>query len=44
MLKKEVCGADASTTIKRSEFGMTKFVPALGDDVKLVINVESLKE
>lgn len=44
MLKKEVCGADANTTIKRSEFGMTKYVPALGDDVKLLINVESFKD
>jgi polyisoprenoid-binding protein YceI len=44
MLKKEVCGADASTTIKRSEFGMIKYVPAIGDDVKLLINVESLKD
>jgi polyisoprenoid-binding protein YceI len=44
MLKKEVCGADASTTIKRSEFGMTKYVPALGDEVNLLINVESIKD
>jgi polyisoprenoid-binding protein YceI len=44
MLKKDVCGAEASTTIKRSEFGMTKYVPALGDNVKLLINVEAFKE
>ena len=44
MLKKEVCGAEASATIKRSEFGMTKFLPALGDEVKLLINVEALKQ
>ena len=44
MLKKDVCGAEASTAIKRSEFGMTKYVPALGDDVKLLINVEAFKE
>jgi polyisoprenoid-binding protein YceI len=44
MLKKEVCGADATTTIKRSEFGMTKYLPALGDDVKLLLNVESIKD
>jgi polyisoprenoid-binding protein YceI len=44
MLKKEVCGAEATVTIKRSEFGMTKYVPALGDDVKLEINVEALKD
>ena len=44
MLKKEVCGAEATVTIKRSEFGMTKYVPALGDDVKLEINVEAFKD
>jgi polyisoprenoid-binding protein YceI len=42
--KKEVCGADASTTIKRSEFGMTKYLPGIGDEVKLVINVEAFKD
>jgi polyisoprenoid-binding protein YceI len=44
MLKREVCGAEAGATIKRSEFGMTKFLPALGDDVKLLINVEALRQ
>jgi polyisoprenoid-binding protein YceI len=44
MLKKEVCGAEASASIQRSEFGMTKYLPALGDDVKLVINVEAFKD
>ena len=44
MLKKEVCGAEASGTIKRSEFGMTTYLPGLGDEVKLLINVEALKQ
>jgi polyisoprenoid-binding protein YceI len=44
LTKKEVCGADASTTIKRSEFGMTKYLPGIGDEVKLVINVEAMKD
>jgi len=43
-VKKEACGADATGTIKRTEFGMGKFAPNLGDDVKLVINVEALKD
>lgn len=42
--KKEACGADATATIKRSDFGMTKFLPALGDEVKLRINVEAFKD
>jgi polyisoprenoid-binding protein YceI len=44
MVKKDECGADATGTIKRTEFGMTKYAPALGDDVKLLINVEALKD
>ncbi|MEO8627086.1 MAG: YceI family protein [Betaproteobacteria bacterium] len=44
MLKKEVCGADAVATIKRGEFGMTKFAPAIGDEVKLLLNVEAIKD
>jgi polyisoprenoid-binding protein YceI len=43
-VKKEACGADATGTIKRTEFGMGKYAPNLGDDVKLVINVEALKD
>lgn len=42
--KKEVCGADAYTVIKRSEYGIMKYLPGLGDEVKLVINVESFKD
>lgn len=43
MLKKEVCGATATTTIKRSDFGMTKYLPLLGDEVKITIPVEAIK-
>lgn len=42
--KKEVCGADAGTTIKRSEFGMTKYLPGVGDEVRILIAVEAFKE
>jgi len=42
--KKEACGADATTTIKRSDFGMKYALPAVGDEVKLVINVEAFKD
>ena len=42
--KKDACGADITTTIKRSEFGMTKLVPAVGDEVKINIPVEAFKE
>lgn len=43
MNKKEVCGADASAQIKRSDFGIKYALPAVGDDVKLVFGVEAVK-
>ena len=42
--KKEMCGADLSGTIKRTEFGMKFGVPAISDDVKLLVAVEAYKE
>lgn len=44
MVKKEACGANASTTVKRSDFGAGKFAPYVGDDVTLVIAVEAVKQ
>lgn len=37
-------GFSATTTIKRSEFGLTKYVPMIGDDVALDIQVEFTKK
>lgn len=42
--KKEDCGAEASGKLKRSDFGMTKYVPAVGDEVTLIIQVEAIKD
>jgi polyisoprenoid-binding protein YceI len=42
--KKEDCGAEVTGTLKRSDFGMTKYVPMVGDEVTLRIQVESLKD
>jgi polyisoprenoid-binding protein YceI len=44
MMKKDECAADATATIKRSDYGMTAFLPALGDTVQLLIPVESYKQ
>ena len=44
MLKKLGCGANASTTIKRSEFGAGKNAPYVSDEVKLVIAVEAVQQ
>ncbi len=44
MSKKEMCGVNASATIKRSDFGMKYGVPAVGDEQKLWIEMEGYKE
>lgn len=36
-------GFDAETTIKRSDFGLGQFVPAVGDEVEIEISVEAGK-
>ena len=42
--KKETCGANANTKIKRSEFNAGKNAPAVSDEVTLNIVVEAVKE
>lgn len=44
MLKKEVCGANATGSIKRSDFGMTKYVPFVSDEVKITLSIEAIKD
>ncbi len=44
LTRKWKCGADAVTTVKRSEFGITKYVPGVSDDVKVDIAVEAFRE
>ena len=41
--KREVCGANATATIKRSDFGMKFGIPGVGDDVRLLIQFEALR-
>jgi polyisoprenoid-binding protein YceI len=36
----EVAGFSATTTIKRSDFGMSTFVPAIGDEIEIILEVE----
>ncbi|MES2322435.1 MAG: YceI family protein [Pseudomonadota bacterium] len=43
MHKKEVCGADASATFNRGDFGVSKGLPFFSPDVRLSIQVEALK-
>lgn len=42
--KKPLCGAEVTTTIKRSEFGMKASLPSIGDDVRLNIQFEAFKD
>ena len=44
MLKKDACGANATTKIKRSEFNMGKHTPYVSDEVTLTIPVEAVAE
>jgi polyisoprenoid-binding protein YceI len=42
--KKEMCGGNATGTVKRSDFGMKFAVPNVGDELALWIEVEGYKE
>ncbi|MBU6468690.1 MAG: polyisoprenoid-binding protein [Betaproteobacteria bacterium] len=44
MTKKEACGADATTTLKRTDFNMGKYAPYVGDEVTVSISVEASKK
>jgi len=44
MMKKLACGANATATIKRTEFNAGKYAPNVGDDVTLTFPVESIKD
>ncbi|MDE2584691.1 MAG: polyisoprenoid-binding protein [Betaproteobacteria bacterium] len=44
MLKKDAIGANATVTVKRSEFNAGKYAPYVGDDVKIDIAVEAIQE
>ena len=44
MRKKDACGANATTRIKRSEFNAGKHAPYVSDEVTLTIPVEAVKE
>lgn len=44
MLKKDACGANATTVVKRTEFNMGKYAPNVGDEVTITIPVEAVKE
>ena len=42
--KKQMCGAAASTALKRSEWGIKRGATGIGDDVRISIQIEAYKE
>lgn len=44
MHKKEALGAMASATIRRSEFGVDKYVPLVSDEIRLEVAIEAVRE
>ncbi len=42
--KRQVCGGDFETTIKRSQWGMSYGLPGIPDDVRLTVQVEAIKQ
>ncbi len=42
--KKDVCGFNATASLKRSDFGMTYGLPAVGDRIDMEIEVEGIKQ
>jgi polyisoprenoid-binding protein YceI len=41
--KREICGAVAHGTLKRSDFGMTQVSRSISDEIRIFINVEGIK-
>ena len=42
--KKPMCGGNASGSLKRTDFGMKYGVPAVGDEIRLYVEFEGLKD
>ena len=42
--KREVCGGDFETTIARSAYGITYGLPGIPDNIKLLIQIEAIKQ
>jgi len=44
LAKRPACGGNVSGFLKRSEFGMKFGIPAMSDEIRLMINFEALKD
>lgn len=43
-LKREICGGDFETTIQRSAYGMSYGLPGIPDNIRLLIQIEAVKQ
>jgi polyisoprenoid-binding protein YceI len=41
---KQMCGAEVTTTIQRSEWGVKAGIPSVGDEVRIAIPIEAYQE
>jgi polyisoprenoid-binding protein YceI len=44
MNKRMMCGTNATAAIRRSEWGLKTYIPTLGDEVKIAIQVKAFKD
>lgn len=44
LLRRWICGANATATLRRSEFGMGKFLSMVGDEVTISVQVEAVRD
>ncbi len=44
VIKHYVCGGDLTATLKRSDFGLSKYLSMVSDDVRITISVEAIRE
>jgi polyisoprenoid-binding protein YceI len=42
--KREVCGGDFETTIQRSQYGMSYGLPGIPDNIRLLVQIEAVKQ
>jgi polyisoprenoid-binding protein YceI len=43
-VQKDLCAADIETHLKRSAFGMNRYLPGIGDDIHVLVPVEAFKD
>lgn len=43
LLKREVCGGDFEARVSRASFGIDAAVPGIGDEVRLLVQVEAIR-